>query len=194
MIERKNITGIILAGGKSSRMGTDKAMLKLNDKSFMQHVIEALKPLVNDIIIVSDNPEHDKLHLVRVTDIIKNEGPLVGLYSGVSHSNTTYNLVVSCDVPFITTEVLNQLITNHEKEFDVVQLESQNKSMPLTALYNNQCTTQIKDLLDSGERRVRAAVSQLKVKTIKLNDHSSNAVTNINTKEQFKQITNAIAD
>lgn len=190
MINKSNITGIILAGGKSSRMGTDKGTLVLNKKTFIQHIIEAMEPLVNNIIIVSDNPNHSEFNIKRVEDSIKNAGPLAGIYSGLQHSKTDYNLVVSCDVPLITSKVLQELIKNYEEGFNVIQLESHLKSMPLTAIYKKTCLQLIKDLLDKGERRVRFAVSQLKTKTIKLDDEASSGLKNINTKEEFDAITN----
>lgn len=190
MIHKSNITGIILAGGKSSRMGTDKGMLVLKEKRFIQHIIDAMKPLVNNIIIVSDNANHDVFEVKRIEDAIKDAGPLAGLYSGLQYSKTDYNLVVSCDVPLITSTVLKKLIENHEEDYDVIQLESKEKTMPLTALYSKTCEQTIKNLLDKGERRMRFAVSRLKTKTIKLNDNLSSATTNINTKEQFDAITN----
>jgi len=190
MVHKRNITGIILAGGESSRMGTDKGTLVLKEKTFIQHIIDAIKPLVSDIIIVSDNPNHDEFEIVRIEDVIKSAGPLAGLYSGLQYSKTDYNLVVSCDVPLITSKVLQQLIENYEEGLDVIQLESQQKTMPLTALYNKTCQQTIKQLLDKGERRVRFAVSQLKTRTIMLDDNLSSALININTKEEFDAITN----
>jgi len=190
MIHKKNITGIILAGGQSSRMGTDKGTLLLKEKMFINHIIDALKLLVNDIIIVSDNIYHDQFEVERINDIIKNAGPLAGIYSGLEFSKTNYNLVVSCDIPLITSEVLQQLIENHEVNFDVVQLKSQQKTMPLTAIYNKRCEQTIKNLLDNGERRVRFAVSQLKTKTIELDDNLSSTIKNINTKEELDAVTN----
>lgn len=65
MVDKKNITGIILAGGKSSRMGTDKGFLLLNNKPFVQYSIDALKPFVSEIMIVSDNPDYDIFGLKR---------------------------------------------------------------------------------------------------------------------------------
>jgi len=190
MINKNNLTGIILAGGKSSRMGADKGTLLLKEKAFIQHIIDAMKPLVTDIVIVSDNPNHSSFGVERIQDIIKDAGPLAGIYSGLQHSKTDYNLVVSCDVPLITSEVLQQLIENHEKCVDLVQLESYKKTMPLTALYNKTCKQTIETLLNKGERRVRFAASQLKTKTIKLDDNLSSAIKNINTKEEFNAITN----
>jgi molybdopterin-guanine dinucleotide biosynthesis protein A len=190
MIDKSNITGIILAGGKSSRMGRDKGTLLLKEKTFIQHIANALKRLVGDIVIVSDNPKHNLFGATRIEDIIKNAGPLAGIYSGLKYSRTDYNLVVSCDVPFITSDVLRKLAKNHEEGLDVVQLESNRKTMPLTAIYNKACEQTIKDLLNKGEKRVRFAVSQLKTKTIKLDDNLSLAITNINTKEEFDAIKN----
>ncbi|WP_347923106.1 molybdenum cofactor guanylyltransferase [Pontimicrobium sp. SW4] len=190
MISKNNITGIILSGGKSSRMGTDKATLLLKEKTFIQYIIEAMKPLVKNIIIVSDNPNHDEFKIERIEDAIKDAGPLAGIYSGLQYSKTDYNLVVSCDVPLITSEVFRLLIKNYEKNYDVIQLMSHQKTMPLTAIYKKTCEQLIKDLLDKSERRVRFAVSQLKTKTITLDDNLASAIININTKEEFDAITN----
>jgi len=93
MIDRKNITGIILAGGKSTRMDSEKGLILLNRKPFIKHIIEALNPLVNSIMIVSNNSEYDIFNLKRVEDIIENSGPLAGLYSGLFHSKTENNFL-----------------------------------------------------------------------------------------------------
>ena len=190
MISKNNITGIILAGGKSSRMGTDKATLLLKEKTFIQHIIVAMKPLVNNMIIVSDNPNHEEFEIERIEDVIKDAGPLAGIYSGLQYSKTDYNLVVSCDVPLITCEVLKQLSDNYEEGFDVIQLKSNQKTMPLTAIYKKTCEQLIKKLLDKGERRVRFAVSQFKTKTITLDYNLASAIININNKEEFYAIKN----
>ena len=86
MKKKSTITGIILAGGKSSRMGEDKGFLKLNGKTFMSSIIAALNPIVGEIIIVSNNSEYDVFNLKRVADSMEDSGPLAGLYSGLLHS------------------------------------------------------------------------------------------------------------
>ena len=103
MIDKKNITGIVLAGGKSSRMGTDKGLLKFNGKSFVQYSLDALKPLVSEIIIVSDDLNYDTFGLKRINDITKNAGPVAGICAGLEASSTEYNLILSgYPVPNIT--------------------------------------------------------------------------------------------
>ncbi len=192
MNSNKHITGIILAGGKSSRIGSDKGFLLLNEKAFIQHIIEAMQPLVNDIIIVSNNPDYDIFNLKRVTDLMENSGPLAGIYTGLHHSNTENNLVLSCDVPLINTETLKKLTTNIEEHIDVIQLESKGKTMPLIAMYKTHCKNKFFELLQQGEKRLRFAVKQCKVKTITLNTELEKFTVNINTTNQFNEITNAI--
>ena len=190
MIDKKHITGIILAGGKSSRMGKDKGFLKLNGTSFVEYSIKAMKPLVSQMMIVSNNPDYDVFKLKRVDDIIKDSGPLAGIYSGLKHSKTNYNLVLSCDIPLIKKEILKKLVEVEDENFDIVQIESNGKSMPLIALYKKHCETIFYKLLQNNERRLQTAVSECNVKNIILNSENALFTTNINTPKELKTITN----
>ena len=192
MIDKTNITGIVLAGGKSSRMGSDKGLLKINDKTFVEHVIDAVKPLVDKIIIVSNNKDYDQFGYRRVEDSIKDSGPLAGLYSGLKHSRAEYNLVLSCDIPMITTEILKKLVDADFENYEVVQIESNTKTMPLIAMYKKQCMRKCLELLQQGERRLRVAVNQLKTKTILIDTEFDQFVKNVNTKEDLTEINHAI--
>ena len=192
MIERTNITGIILAGGKSSRIGFDKGFINLNGKPFIVHIIEAMKPLVNNIIIVSDNTDYDKFGYQIVNDLIKNSGPVAGLYSGLSNSKTEYNLVLSCDVPLIKTFILEQLIDRFDIDYDMIQLQSENKSMPLIAIYKTHCLHTFEAQLNKNKKRLRIAVEQLKHKTITIDSECDQYVKNINTIAQLNEIQHAI--
>jgi molybdopterin-guanine dinucleotide biosynthesis protein A len=192
MISKRNITGIVLAGGKSSRMGSDKGLLTINNKTFVELVIDAMKPLVNKIIIVSNNAEHDQFGYRRVDDSIKDSGPLAGLYSGLKHSETEFNLVLSCDIPMIKTEILKKLVDTDLENYEVVQIESNTKTMPLIAMYKKQCMHKCLELLQQGERRLRVAVNQLKTKTIIIDAEFDQFVKNVNTKEDLKTINHAV--
>ena len=188
----KNVTGIILAGGQSSRMGSDKGLLSLNGALFVEHVIEALKPLVKDIIIVSNNSDYDKFGYKRVSDIVKDSGPLAGLYTGLYYSETQNNLVLSCDVPLIKTFVLEQLLNPNHNDYEVVQLQSKNKTIPLIAAYKKECLHKCLELLDNGEKRLRIAVEQFLTKTITIDSSLKPYIENINTVNQFKAIMNDV--
>ena len=188
MKKSKTITGIILAGGKSSRMGKDKGFLKLKGETFMNHIIKALKPIVGDIIIVSNNSDYDVFKLKRVGDIMEDSGPLAGWYTGLFYSETENNIVLSCDVPLINTLVLEKLIENITSETDVIQCESQGKTMPLVSMYKKHCMHPILNLLQAGERRLQFAIKGLEVRTIKLDPELEKTVRNINTIEDLKEI------
>lgn len=194
MVEKKEITGFVLAGGKSLRMGSDKASVKLKNTAFLQKSIDALKPLVNNVVVVSDKIEHSNFGVSRIEDEIKDAGPLAGLHAALMNTQTEFNIILSCDVPLITSRIPELLIENIGNDFDVVQVESDGKTMPITALYHKRCLGKIVELLNSGERRMRFAVKTLKTKTITLNKSLSKQVTNVNTKKELKEIEHAIAD
>lgn len=189
MTNRNNITGIILSGGKSTRMGTDKGFLMFENKPFIQHSIDALKPVVSEIVIVSNNPNYDTFGFKRVEDIIENAGPVAGIYSGLKHSKTEYNLILSCDIPLISSKVLEKLIDAIDGVSDIIQIESNGKKMPLIALYKKQCETTFLKLLNEGERKLQYAISQCKVKTVRLSIEDELFTRNINTPDELKEIT-----
>jgi molybdopterin-guanine dinucleotide biosynthesis protein A len=194
MIQIKNITAILLAGGKSSRMGTDKGLIELNGESFMARIIAVVEPFVNKTMIVSNDPNHDVFNRKRVSDIIPDAGPLAGIFSGLFYSESDINLVISCDVPLINEAVLKALIDGYDPEMDVIQLQSQGKTIPLIALYKKHSMHQCLASLKKGERRLTKVVEQLKTKTIILDATLDPFVRNINTVDELKEIRHEIKD
>ncbi|WP_445736643.1 molybdenum cofactor guanylyltransferase [Mariniflexile sp.] len=188
MIDKKNITGIVLAGGKSSRMGTDKGFLHFKGKPFVHYGIEALKPLVSEIIIVSDDSNYDVFGLKRMNDLIKNAGPVAGICAGLEASSTDYNLILSCDIPLINSDILKQLIEGMDETSEIIQIESNGKTMPLIALYKKSCKAKFLKLLNEDERRLRIAVNTCKTKNIILKKENTMFITNVNTKEELKRM------
>ena len=187
-MKKESITGIILAGGKSSRMGKDKGFIELKGKTFMSCIIKAIKPVVSDIIIVSSNSDYDVFKQKRAEDILKDSGPLAGLYTGLFHSETENNIVLSCDVPLINTLVLQELINEFDAETEAVQIESKGETMPLIAMYKKECMHLLLKQLQEGERRLKVAVEQLKLKTITLKPELERYVRNINTLSELKDL------
>ena len=183
---QKNITGIILAGGKSSRMGRDKGLIVHDGKTFVERIIDAMRPLVDEIILVANNSEYDRFKVRRVPDLIPDAGPLAGVYTGLHFSETEKNLALSCDVPLITTGILEQLILASDEDHDIIQLESQGNTLPLIALYKKHCENTFQKLLEEGERRLQTAVTHCHVKTISLDDNDARYVINVNTPDQLK--------
>ncbi len=188
----KDITGIILAGGKSSRMGTEKGLLPLESKPFVQHIIEALQPIAKEIIIVSSNSEYDTFGVKRIEDIIPESGPIAGLHTGLTNSETENNLVISCDVPLVTTSLLRKLFQFETEDYDIVQFEAEGKTIPLIALHKKHCAEKCFEFLSKGEKRLRKLVLESNTKTIAVQEKDLPLIKNINTTKDLNTITNAV--
>lgn len=192
MIAPSNITGIILAGGKSTRMGRDKGFMLWKNKPFVQHSIDALKPLVREILIVSDHTEYDTLGCKRIPDTIEEAGPLSGLYSGLKESKTELNLILSCDVPLISSVVLEKVVTAYDTGIAAVVCSADDRIMPLVALYHKNCYQVCKSLLDYGERRMMSLLDKLpNTRYVLLDEKEAKSVKNINSPEDLNKIENA---
>lgn len=189
-VEKKHITGILLAGGRSSRMGTDKGFVMLKGLSFANRIINTMKPFVHEIIIVSDHTRYDKLMIRRVEDIVKDSGPVAGIHAALTHSHTDLNLVLSCDIPLIEEEVVSTLLQGYDPQYDIIQLAYNDSTIPLIGLYHKNCLPQCESLLKQGERRLTKFVEASKTKTIELPQHLGHYTTNVNTREQLELLKN----
>ena len=178
---RKKLNGIILSGGKSSRMGKDKALLLYKNKTFLEHVVCAIKPLVDDILIISNNKEHQADDCTTIPDLILNSGPIAGIYTGLKHTNTENNLVLSCDIPLVQTSILELIIKNDEPDKDVVQIIDDQNIMPLIALYKKRIAPFLLSELKTGERRLVKSINKLNKKNISVTKDQHNCLININT-------------
>ncbi|NER11870.1 NTP transferase domain-containing protein [Leptobacterium flavescens] len=191
-MKKENCTGIILAGGKSSRMGREKGLVLFNDKTFVQHIIDALETVVDDIIIVSDHPAYDAFKQRRVGDMIRNAGPLAGLYTGLEHSKTDCNIVLSCDVPLIRPVLLQRLMEYKEGKYDAVYFKDGNRPMPLVGMYRKKCSEVCLQLLHQEERRMRKLLNELNIKELQLKEEEKIWVKNINAPEELKEALYAV--
>ncbi len=106
----ENITGIILCGGKSSRMKTNKALLRLGNMPIIEIMLKKMKQNFDHLILSSNSPElFSYLNVPIVKDIYLNRGPLAGIHSSLSSSSTEKNFIISCDTPLITDDIIKYL-------------------------------------------------------------------------------------
>ncbi|VAX26833.1 Molybdenum cofactor guanylyltransferase [hydrothermal vent metagenome] len=106
-----DVTCIILAGGKSSRMGQNKALIKLGKKTVIERMIDIVDPIFKEILIITNSPEKFRfLGFPIYEDIYKYKGPLAGIHSGLMHSTTERNFVISCDIPLMTAEMIKYIV------------------------------------------------------------------------------------
>jgi len=113
-------SAIILAGGKSSRMGTNKALLKINEKTNIERMADKLKLFFDDIILVTnDSEQYEFLELKTAADHYPGMGPLAGVHAGLLASDYDLNFIVACDMPFVSAELAEALV-NSCGHFDAV--------------------------------------------------------------------------
>jgi len=147
------ITGIILAGGKSRRMGTDKALLEINKKKLLQHAIAFCSPFCTRLLISSNHKEHQKFGIEIIPDDINNCGPLGGIYSCLKQSETDWNFVLSVDSVFVEHEFIQEMIKARGNYSAIVPLHSGGKE-PLIALYHKKAISDIKTQLETGNYKM----------------------------------------
>lgn len=111
MIE-KNLTGIILAGGQSSRMGSEKGLVIFQGKPLIRYALDVLSPLCDEILISTNSESYNSLGYKVIPDKIAGIGPMGGIYSCLIISKNDLNLVLSCDMPYITDEIFRLLLEN----------------------------------------------------------------------------------
>ena len=106
-----DITVIILSGGKSTRMGTNKSFLKIGDKTVIERMRDLLQSMFKEVVLITNDPgDYKFLGLPIYEDIFWYRGPLAGIHSGLKHSKTDINFIISCDLPLMTKEMINYLI------------------------------------------------------------------------------------
>ncbi len=187
MKNNSNISAFILCGGKSSRMGTEKGMVKFMNKPFIQWTIDAIKPITNNIFLVTDNPDYSVFGYPIVVDIYKEKGPVGGIYSALDQSETEFNLILSCDVPNISTSViLKYLINKINDSRDVTFLSDDKNIYPLIAIYNKRLVPKFFDAITSNKLKLVSLLSELDCQNIKVQAEDFKFLKNINTKEELE--------
>jgi molybdopterin-guanine dinucleotide biosynthesis protein A len=182
---------VIHDAGKSSRMGSNKAFLKLKGKTFIERQIDLLREIFNEITISANTPsEYKRLNIPIIQDIYPNKGPLGGIHTALITSKSFYTFVLACDMPFVEIDLIKHLKSFLEGH-DVVVPESKKGLEPLHAFYSKNCIAPIKKELDNNNLRVISFFPQVKVKVVKLDSLTSsgkfkNSIKNLNTAEEYK--------
>jgi molybdopterin-guanine dinucleotide biosynthesis protein A len=159
------ITSIILAGGKSTRMGTDKVLLKVNKKTLLEKAIELVRPFSDSIIISSNSREHEMNECVMVFDEIENCGPMGGLFSCLKKSQTEWNFVLSVDSAFVEPEFILDLISEIDESEAIIPIHAKGKE-PLIACYHEKSLAEMEKMLCSGDYKMHNLLHKLDTKLV----------------------------
>jgi len=190
-------TGIILVGGKSSRFGSDKALVKFNNKTTIEIIAGMFIESFNEIIIIANNPEPYKFLGYKIyPDLYLNKGPLAGIHSGLSHSNNKRNFFISCDLPLMKKEIIEYLI-NYKTSKAILLPKDEGKIHFLCGVYEKGCLHRAVELLKTNNGMKNLTLSMhnfiqgMKVEILKVDMlpfYSRDIFFNMNTPEDYEYL------
>ena len=186
------IEGFILAGGASSRMGTDKAHLRLGERTLVERISSALARISARVSVVSAKPDAGAWGLPVVRDVHLGLGAMGGLHAALGAGESEWAAVVSCDLPFVTGELFARLAAYADESCDaVVPSQTDGRLQPLCAVYRRTaCLGVVEELIGSGELRPRVVFGRVRTRVVaadELEDLSGAArfFMNVNTPEDY---------
>lgn len=173
-------------------MGQDKGLMAFQGKPLIQHVVEVMRPLFSELIIVANNPNYQQLGLPIVGDVYPGKGPLGGIYSALKHVEGGSVFVTSCDMPFLSAELINYIM--HEYEGAITLPELQGRWQPLAACYASTCLPVFQQLLEREQLKLLSAVATVNPKVVNIHPelpcYSEHLFDNLNTPQDFKNAAN----
>lgn len=156
------VTGLILCGGKSKRMGRAKAFLPYEGTTVINHIVTVLKDLFSELFLVANEPQqYEDLGIDVVKDILPYRGPLGGILSGLMTASNQYSFVVACDMPLIDKRLTRELVARRHNN-DVVVLQHSMGIEPLFGVYSKNCIKPLEESLFTGNLSVQDFLSGLK--------------------------------
>ncbi|TDP02046.1 molybdenum cofactor guanylyltransferase [Flavobacterium sp. 245] len=182
------LTVFILCGGKSSRMQSEKGLVLFQNKPFIEHIIQAILPISDKIKLITASKEYDYLAYEKIPDLILDKGPLGGIYTALSHSETEFNLILSCDIPLISTELLQELISKHTEEAGITVFASESKTHPLIGIYSKKIVPIIKEAIDSNELKMMDLLAKLPHQIINIEESENFHLANINSADELNDL------
>ena len=148
------VSGAILAGGESRRMGKNKALLELDGKSLIERLVLAFEELFAEVFVVANDPApYEAISSRIVPDLYPGLGPLAGIHSALRHARHEWVFVSGCDSPFVNQVALREMAGLREG-VDAVLAETEDGLHPLSAFYARACLDPIEDCLEGGRLRV----------------------------------------
>ena len=189
------IAGFILAGGASSRMGRDKGLLDFGGVPLILHTARLIKPLVAEVTIVGSPDRYEKLGMRAIADQPRKLGcgPLAGLATALAATRSRWNLIVACDLPYLSAEWLGWLLSRAVRSpCDAVVPRTERGIEPLAAVYRRECGAAVAAVLARGARKVSDLINELRVDLVhprewRAIDPNGRTLKNMNAPEDYEE-------
>lgn len=190
MYKKERYSAVILAGGKSSRMKTNKAMLNLHGKSLLQIIVDQLTPFFEEILLISNDPDYYRqFGLPIYGDLFANRGPLAGIHAGLEHISGKGAFFIACDMPFFSPLLAGELLAELG-QYQVVVPQKGRFLQPLHAAYRKDCLPFIEQTLYSERAKIISFFDLVQVKYYDMNQHPEynwdRIFFNVNTPEEYR--------
>jgi molybdopterin-guanine dinucleotide biosynthesis protein A len=190
------VTAFVLAGGKSSRMGSDKAFLRLGDETLLSQALKLAGAVAGEVRIVGDTKKFAAFGR-GVEDVYRNRGPLGGIHAALSSSSTELNLVLAVDLPFVRPEFLEYLFLRARGSGAMVTVPRAGGGLqPLCAVYRRGFAEVAEQSLREGENKIDSLFARVGTREIDEDElvregFSAEMFRNLNTPEELEQAKNS---
>jgi len=184
-----NRAGWVLVGGRSRRMGVDKALIEIGGRSLALRVADELAKVCGPVALVGDPERYGHCGLPVIRDEFPGEGPLAGMEAALRTTESEWNLVVACDMPALDPAVFEELFLACDEGMDAALPEyADGRVEPLCAVYHRRCHAAVRAALDAGIRKVTDALRPLGLRYVRVT--SAVPFANLNTPEDLRKYTN----
>jgi molybdopterin-guanine dinucleotide biosynthesis protein A len=191
---REAIHGFVLAGGKSSRMGQDKALMPFEGKPLVLRAAEILRPFVREVTLLAPADRYEDLGLPVVADKWPDQGPLAAVCTGLLSSQAEWSIFLACDIPLVSRQFLQLLVERVQAtRSDAVVPRTEDGWQPLSAAYHSRCRTAFARAIEEGRRSMVSLFDEIQVDVITHDGMASAGLSeeelaNMNTPEDWARI------
>ena len=167
-MSEKGWAGVVLAGGQSSRMGRDKALLPFNGKPLIARAIDILRPHVDELLIIGDPNKYDGFGPLALADDSPGLGPLGGIMTALRYAWHDRLIILACDMPHVTDVFIEQLMTHYEDGIDAVVAQCDGHLEPLAAVYHRRCRAVFAAQLETGSLKLSDAIERVRTRYVQV--------------------------
>jgi molybdenum cofactor guanylyltransferase len=162
----ENVNGFILLGGKSSRYGSNKALVKIDGVRMIDRVAGVMKSIFHRVVLLTNTPEeYAYLRMPMVEDLVKGFGPMGGIYTGLATLSDEIGFFVACDMPFLSESLIRHMV-DVTGDFDAVVPRMDWMLEPLHALYSKKCLPIIQEAIGQNEHQILKCFAKLRVRYV----------------------------
>lgn len=161
-IQRQGWAGVVLAGGRSVRMGRDKAMIEVDGRPLVAHAVELLRPHVEELLIIGEPSRYASIAPLVLADDTPGLGPLGGILTALRYTWNDHLLVLACDMPNVNAVLIERLKAASDADHDAVVPQCDGRLEPLAAIYHRRCRKSFEQCVAEGDLKMAHAIERVR--------------------------------